>query len=150
MLVLTGIMLGVVLLVMVGESVQEMQLAHWISEHDLSIAMPDWLGTWFAVFPNVEGLVAQVLAGVFVIGSYYLARRVCSRRLEVVDPMTSASSGCIVPDCSNSQGLPRTYRAGCPENSRLRKIEFGCWRGESRAYNFRGITCLYHDSTSSD
>src|SRR5271165_2252223 len=31
MLVLTGIMLGFVLLVMVGEQVQEMQLAHWIT-----------------------------------------------------------------------------------------------------------------------
>jgi hypothetical protein len=30
MLVLTGIMLGVVLLVMVGEQAQEMQLAHWL------------------------------------------------------------------------------------------------------------------------
>src|SRR5438876_3492484 len=31
MLITTGILLGVVLLVMVGEQTQEMQLAHWIS-----------------------------------------------------------------------------------------------------------------------
>src|SRR5262249_29751860 len=31
MLITTGILLGVVLLVMVGEQAQEMQLAHWIS-----------------------------------------------------------------------------------------------------------------------
>ena len=31
MLILTGVMLGAVLLVMVGEQAQEMQLAHWIS-----------------------------------------------------------------------------------------------------------------------
>lgn len=35
MLVLTGILLGGVLLVMVGEQAQEMQLAHWLPKTDL-------------------------------------------------------------------------------------------------------------------
>src|SRR2546430_11054964 len=35
MLITTGILLGVVLEVMVGEQAQEMQLAHWISRTDL-------------------------------------------------------------------------------------------------------------------
>ncbi len=74
MLVFTGVMLGVVLLVMVGEQVQEMQLAHWISSTDLNWPIPDWAGLWFAVFPNVESLVAQAVAGILVIGSYVMAR----------------------------------------------------------------------------
>ena len=74
MLVFTGVMLGVVLLVMVGEQVQEMQLAHWISSTDLNWPIPDWMGLWFAVFPNVESLIAQVIAGILVIGSYVMAR----------------------------------------------------------------------------
>jgi high-affinity iron transporter len=73
MLVLTGVMLGVVLIVMVGESVQEMQLAGWLSTTTLPLPIPGWMGLWFAAFPNVEGLVAQVLAGGFVLGSYFLA-----------------------------------------------------------------------------
>lgn len=80
MLVLTGAMLAVVLIVMVGESVQEMQLAGWLTTTSLPIALPDWLGLWFAIFPNVEGLVAQVLAGVFVVGSYFLAEYLKVRR----------------------------------------------------------------------
>src|SRR6266404_9478301 len=36
MLITTGVLLGVVLLVMVGEQAQEMQLAHWISRTDIS------------------------------------------------------------------------------------------------------------------
>jgi high-affinity iron transporter len=76
MLVLTGIMLGVVLVVMVGESIQELQLASWISTTPVSLPLPDWLGVWFAVFPNIEGLVAQVLAAIFVIGSYFAAEYV--------------------------------------------------------------------------
>jgi high-affinity iron transporter len=32
------------------------------------------MGLWFAVFPTVETLVAQFIAAVLVIGSYYAAR----------------------------------------------------------------------------
>ncbi|MGA7274920.1 MAG: FTR1 family protein [Candidatus Udaeobacter sp.] len=77
MLVATGILLGGVLLVMVGEQAQEMQLAHWISTtpiDSLKDYLPPWMGLWFAVFPTVETLVAQFLAAVLVIGSYYAAR----------------------------------------------------------------------------
>jgi high-affinity iron transporter len=78
MLITTGILLGVVLLVMVGEQAQEMQLAHWISTtpiDSLKPYIPPWMGLWFAVFPTVETLVAQLIAAVLVIGSYYAARR---------------------------------------------------------------------------
>ncbi len=71
MLVLTGVMLGVVLIVMVGESVQEMQLAGWLPETAVALSIPGWVGLWFAVFPTVEGLLAQVLAAGLVLGSYF-------------------------------------------------------------------------------
>jgi high-affinity iron transporter len=74
MLVFTGIMLGVVFLVMVGEQAQEMQLANWIPTTRLNWPIPDWMGLWFSVFPTAETLVAQVVAAVLVIGSYFLAR----------------------------------------------------------------------------
>jgi high-affinity iron transporter len=77
MLITTGILLGVVLLVMVGEQAQEMQLAHWISRTEipwLVDALPAWVGMWFAVFPTYETLIAQGLAAVLVVGSYYAAR----------------------------------------------------------------------------
>jgi high-affinity iron transporter len=97
MLVLTGAMLGIVLLVMVGEQVQEMQQAGWVSTTAINIHMPDWLNTWFAVFPTVESLLSQVLAAAIVIGSYFVARRACSRR----QPGLSVTPQCIVPDCEN-------------------------------------------------
>jgi len=77
MLITTGVLLGVVLLVMVGEQAQEMQLAHWISTTEISSLkkyMPPWMGLWLAVFPTVETIIAQLIAGVLVIGSYYAAR----------------------------------------------------------------------------
>ena len=78
MLITTGILLGVVLLVMVGEQAQEMQLARWIPTTPIAFLetyIPRWMGLWFAVFPTVETLVAQLIAAVLVIGSYFAARR---------------------------------------------------------------------------
>ncbi len=79
MLVTTGVLLGIVLLVMVGEQVQEMQLANWISSTPIpgvADVVPNWAGMWFALFPNYQGIGAQLLAALLVIGSYYGARRV--------------------------------------------------------------------------
>ena len=77
MLILTGVMLGAVLLVMVGEEGQEMQLAHWIPTTPLprlAVLMPPWVGLWFSVFPTVETLAAQAVAALLVAGSYFAAR----------------------------------------------------------------------------
>ena len=77
MLVMTGILLGLVLLVMVGEQAQEMQLAHWIptTKIDWLAGIPDWAGVWFSIYPTVETLFAQFLAALLVVGSYFVARR---------------------------------------------------------------------------
>jgi high-affinity iron transporter len=82
MLVLTGIMLGFVLLVMVGEQAQEMQLAGWIRTtqiDSLAKIIPGWMGLWFSVFPTVQTLVAQALAAALVVGSYFAARHYSAR-----------------------------------------------------------------------
>lgn len=83
MLVLTGVMLAVVLVVMVGESAQELQQAHWITTTPIPIPLPDWVGTWFAVFPNVETIAGQSLAALLVVGSYFLAKRGVGRAIPV-------------------------------------------------------------------
>jgi high-affinity iron transporter len=83
MLIVTGVMLGVVLLVMVGEEANEMQLANWISTtpiHALDKFMPDWAGVWFSLFPNVETIVAQVGAALLVVGSYFISGRLMRSR----------------------------------------------------------------------
>jgi len=94
MLVFTGIMLGVVLLVMVGEQAQEMQLAHWLPTTTipwLERIIPAWIGLWLSVFPTVETLVAQALAALIVIGSYFLARRDSFRSTLITPDETPAT-----------------------------------------------------------
>jgi high-affinity iron transporter len=93
MLVFTGFMLGVVLLVMVGEQAQEMQLAHWLPTTtiaSLEHIIPAWMGLWLSVFPTVETLVAQALAAVIVLGSYFIARKDSFRTLITPDPSSAA------------------------------------------------------------
>jgi high-affinity iron transporter len=74
MLVATGIMIGGVLLVMVGASGQAMQQAGWLPTTPLDLRIPEWVGAWFGVYPNVEGLAAQSLAATLVIGSYFFSK----------------------------------------------------------------------------
>lgn len=80
MLVLTGVLLGFVLVVMVGESTQELQLAGWLPTTHVALAIPGWVGLWFAIFPTIEGLAAQLLAVLLVIGSYVVAEQLNVRR----------------------------------------------------------------------
>jgi high-affinity iron transporter len=75
LLIITGTLLVVVLWVMVGEEVNEMQLAGWIGTTPIpGVSVPGWMGTWFSIFPNVETIVAQVLAVGVVLGSYFAAQ----------------------------------------------------------------------------
>src|SRR5438309_2281875 len=102
MLITTGILLGIVLEVMVGEQAQEMQLAHWISRTDigwLTNVIPAWVGMWFAVFPTYETMVAQLLAAILVVGSYYAATHMQRR----VRPDNSYLANAIAASSSRSQ-----------------------------------------------
>jgi len=120
MLITTGILLGVVLLVMVGEQAQEMQLAHWIPTTRINRVanfIPPWIGMWFAVFPTVETLVAQLIAAILVIGSYYAARKFGAAPPQSAEPVEEArteANGAIVESLGSSAqpGLPPPFQNG--------------------------------------
>ena len=92
MLVFTGVMLAGVLVVMVGESVQEMQQAAWVGVTPVPLAIPAWMGMWFAVFPTAESLGAQAVAALLVGGSY-----VVSRSLKVWRPQRRGQRPAVRP-----------------------------------------------------
>lgn len=74
MLVVTGVLIGGVLLVLVGNTIHTMQAVGWLPITPLgSATLPYWLGPWFGIYPTWETLGGQVAAAAFVIGSYYLA-----------------------------------------------------------------------------
>ena len=81
-LIITGIMIAVVLLQIVGSTTHVMQVVGWLPIHIIQgLELPYWLGTWFGVYVTWEGLVFQLAAAVFVIGSYYLAEGMRKRKI---------------------------------------------------------------------
>ena len=74
LLIITGALLVIVLFVMVGEEVNEMQLAGWIGTTPIGVHFPGWAGQWFSLFGNVQTVVAQVTAVALVLGSYAAAQ----------------------------------------------------------------------------
>ncbi|MBK5220685.1 MAG: FTR1 family protein [Thermoleophilia bacterium] len=81
MLIATGVLIALVLVVLVGNTARTMQGVGWLSITPVEIEFPLWMGTWLGIYPTVETLSAQVLAFVFVIGSYFAAEWMRKREL---------------------------------------------------------------------
>ena len=124
LLIITGGMLLVVLFVMVGEEVNEMQLAGWIGTTSIG-HWPGWLGQWFSLFPNVETIAAQVGAIALVLGSYLMAEylRVWRPRRQGAQAASFAveqSSAVMAEVCHTAETLAESAAAADAEmNARL-------------------------------
>jgi len=80
MLVLTGVLVGAVLVVMIGGTALSFADLGWIPKHSTPFDVPQWMGAWFEIYPYWETIGAQVLAAGLVVGSYYLAEELKVRR----------------------------------------------------------------------
>jgi len=69
------VMIGVVLIVMTGNTVRTLQGVGWMPITSIDVQLPYWAGVWFGIYPTVETIVSQFAAAAFVIGSYFLAER---------------------------------------------------------------------------
>ncbi len=80
MLILTGVLVGIVLVVMTGGTALTFQELGWLPSHPLPFGVPGWLGSWFEVYGTYETIGAQILAAAFVVGSYFLAEHMKVKR----------------------------------------------------------------------
>lgn len=81
MLIATGVLIGAVLLMMVGNTVHVLQVVGWLPIHPLGwVTFPYWSGMWLGLYATWEGIGLQLAAGTFVIGSYFLAERLQKRK----------------------------------------------------------------------
>lgn len=81
MLVWTGVLIGVVLVTMVGKTVHVMQAVGWLGISPIpGLTLPYWGGLWFGLYATWQGLVGQIGAAIFVLGSYYLAEGMQQKR----------------------------------------------------------------------
>jgi high-affinity iron transporter len=80
MLILTGVLIALVLAVMVGTTIHNMQGVGWLASTTTSFDVPlDW-STWLGIYPTWQGIGAQLTALVFVLGSYIAAREIQVKR----------------------------------------------------------------------
>jgi high-affinity iron transporter len=95
MLIVTGVMIAAVLVTMVGSTVHTLQLVGWapIAAIPGAERLPYWLGVWFGIYGTWQGLLAQIAAFVFVIGSYVLAERQHERSRHMHAVATPAVAG---------------------------------------------------------
>jgi high-affinity iron transporter len=74
MLVVTGVLIGGVLLTMVGHTVHVIQSVGWLPITPIQgVFIPYWMGQWFGLFATWQGIILQFASAAFVIGSYFLA-----------------------------------------------------------------------------
>jgi high-affinity iron transporter len=108
MLVVTAILIGVVLLIMVGNTAHILQVIGWMPLTPIRwLQLPYWSGLWFGTYATVEGLALQFIAGAFTVGSYVLAKRV---KHEAVDrsQIAAAMDGAGTVREAREDGRPRT------------------------------------------
>jgi high-affinity iron transporter len=83
MLIATGVLITWVLIVLVGQTVQTMQKVGWVPVTPVEgLELPYWAGVWLGLYPTWEGLLAQLAAALFVLGSYFGAEALRKRRRE--------------------------------------------------------------------
>jgi high-affinity iron transporter len=100
MLIATGLLITGVLAVLVGHTVQTMQVVGWMPITPVEgLTLPFWTGTWLGLFPTWEGLLLQAAAIAFVLGSYVAAEalRARKRRRLIAAVATPAASAAELP-----------------------------------------------------
>ena len=118
MLIVTGVLMSLVLVVMVGNTLRTLQGVGWLSITPIDVEFPLWMGTWLGVFPTWETLGGQIAAFAFVIGSYYAAEWVRKRHVRRALANAKAElDGDEVARASRSTATPpRTATATTPGN----------------------------------
>jgi high-affinity iron transporter len=80
MLIVTGVLIALVLAVMVGTTVHNLQGIGWVANTPTSFRVPLSWNIWLGVYATWEGIAAQVGALMFVVGSYFAAREIQVKR----------------------------------------------------------------------
>jgi high-affinity iron transporter len=74
MLIATGVLIGLVLGIMVGTTIHNLQGLGWVPTSATSFQLDLAWGRWLGVYANWEGIAGQLAALAIVYGSYALAR----------------------------------------------------------------------------
>jgi high-affinity iron transporter len=102
MLIVTGVLISLVLVVLVGNTMRTLQGVGWVPITPIDIDLPLWMGTWLGIFPTWETIGGQIGAFAFVIGSYFLAEWVRKRS---VRKTVAARKAAAAEESAQPQGV---------------------------------------------
>ncbi len=109
MLMLTGVMIALVLAVMVGTTVHNLQGIGWVPITPTSFTVPIAWSTWLGVYPTWEGIAAQLGSPAFVLGSYFVAREIQvgrpQRRARAAQGGQAAPASRVLPETRAAQAV---------------------------------------------
>lgn len=119
MLMVTGVMIAVVLVTMVGQTVHTLQLVGWLPISPIRGAetWPAWIGVWLGIHGTWQGIIAQLIAVVFVFGSYFLAEAQHKRDRRAEAAELAASRAATRAAGSPAQGAAGRSPTGAGEQA---------------------------------
>ena len=99
MLIATGILMTWVLVILVGTTVQTFQVVGWLPVTPIEgLQLPYWAGAWLGVYPTWQGVLAQLGAALFVVGSYIAAEQLrARRRRRILSPAPASAAPGVAP-----------------------------------------------------
>ena len=119
MLIVTGVMIALVLVTMVGQTVHTLQLVGWLPISPIRGAetWPTWIGVWLGIHGTWQGIIAQVIAIIFVFGSYFLAEAQHTRAHKADAAELAATRAAAKAANGAAQGGPGRSSTGAGEQA---------------------------------
>jgi high-affinity iron transporter len=80
-IVATATLIGLLAVVMTGQTIRAVQAAGWLAITPVHIDVPAWSELWLGIYPSTQTLIAQLIAAVAIVLTAVLSERVRTRRL---------------------------------------------------------------------
>ena len=80
--VATATLIGILAVVMTGQTVRALQAVGWVAITPVHIDLPVWAGQWFGIYPSVQTLLAQLVCAIAIPLAAVLSERLRTRRLQ--------------------------------------------------------------------
>jgi high-affinity iron transporter len=80
--VATATLIGILAVVMTGQTVRALQAVGWLAITPVHIDLPVWAGQWLGIYPSVQTLLAQLACAIAIPLAAVLSERLRTRRLE--------------------------------------------------------------------
>jgi high-affinity iron transporter len=80
-IVATATLIGLLAIIMTGQTIRAVQAAGWLGITPVHVDVPAWSELWLGIYPSAQTLIAQLVAAVAIVLTAVLSERLRTRRL---------------------------------------------------------------------